>query len=591
MSFPRSAGGGRWGGRAHRRQPPSQPPPAARGKELNIERRLLQGDRRLLVYLSLAVGGGLLAAVAAVGQAAVLSQVLGGVFVRRLALPGLAWLLAALVLLAALRGAGLVAGELLGQRAAGRAKTALRRRLGSRLAELGPIALRGERTGEVATTMVQGVESLDAYLGQALPQLALAVLVPLLVLAVYLAVDPLTALAVMVTAPFIPILTVLIGLKTRDMMDRRWAQLARMGAHFLDMIQGLPTLKLFGQSQAQAAGIEEVSERYGRSTMDVLRVAFQSSLVLDLAATMGVALVAIEIGTRLLLRTLPFERAVFLLLLAPEFFLPLRQLALARHARLAGQSAGRRIFAILDSPPARSAATLRAPAAPGPGPVEIRVEGVGYTPPARDAPALREVSLRLPRGRTLALVGPSGAGKTTVAALLLGFASPERGRILVDGRPLQELDVAAWRRLVAWVPQLPHLFHGTVADNIRLGRPQAGQGELEAAATAAHAQTFIADLPLGYGTSIGEGGARLSGGQRQRLALARAFLLDRPVVILDEPTLHLDASTAAQVRRAILDHCRARTALIITHDAELAAAADLVVSLREGVTLPAEAVG
>ncbi|MDQ6741426.1 MAG: ATP-binding cassette domain-containing protein, partial [Candidatus Dormibacteraeota bacterium] len=235
--------------------------------------------------------------------------------------------------------------------------------------------------------------------------------------------------------------------------------------------------------------------------------------------------------------------------------------------------------------------TLRAPAAPGPGPVEIRVEGVGYTPPARDAPALREVTLRLPRGRTLALVGPSGAGKTTVAALLLGFASPERGRILVDGRPLQELDVAAWRRLVAWVPQLPHLFHGTVADNIRLGRPQAGQGELEAAATAAHAHTFIADLPLGYGTSIGEGGARLSGGQRQRLALARAFLLDRPVVILDEPTLHLDASTAAQVRRAILDHCRARTALIITHDAELAAGADLVVSLREGVTLPAEAVG
>jgi ATP-binding cassette subfamily C protein CydD len=558
--------------------------PAARGEE----KRLLQGDRRLLVYLGLAVAGGLLAAVAVVGQAALLSRVLAAVFVGHRTLRDLAWPLAALLALAALRGAGLVAGELLGQRAAGRAKAELRRRLGSRLAELGPIPLRGERTGEVTTTMVEGVESLDGYLGQALPQLALAVLVPVLVLAVYLAVDPLTAVAVMVTAPFIPILTVLIGLKTRDMMDRRWAQLARMGAHFLDMIQGLPTLKLFGQSQPQAAGIEEVSDRYGRSTMDVLRVAFQSSLVLDLAATMGVALVAIEIGSRLLLRSLPFERAVFLLLLAPEFFLPLRQLALARHARLSGQSATRRIFAILDSGGADG--TAPAAAAPAPGPVEIRLESVAYTPPAREVPALKEVSFRLLRGRTLALVGPTGAGKTTVAALLLRFASPERGRILVNGRPLQELDPAAWRRLVAWVPQLPHLFHGSVADNIRLGRPEATLAEVEAAADAAHAHTFIQALPDGYGTSIGEAGARLSGGQRQRLALARAFLLDRPVVILDEPTLHLDAVTAGQVRRATLAHCRGRTALVITHDVELAAGADEVVSLREGMTLPAEAV-
>jgi ATP-binding cassette subfamily C protein CydD len=314
--------------------------------------------------------------------------------------------------------------------------------------------------------------------------------------------------------------------------------------------------------------------------------------VLDLAATMGVALVAIEIGSRLLLRSLPFERAVFLLLLAPEFFLPLRQLALARHARLSGQSAARRIFAILDSPVAHSAVSRSAPpaAVPAGGPVEIRLESVAYTPPARGVPALREVSFRLPRGRTLALVGPTGAGKTTVAALLLRFASPERGRILVDGQPLQELDPAAWRRLVAWVPQLPHLFHGSVADNIRLGRPAATPQEVEAAAAAAHAHTFIRALPLGYGTSIGEGGARLSGGQRQRLALARAFLLDRPVVILDEPTLHLDAATAALVRRAILAHCHGRTALVITHDAELAAGADAVVSLRAGTTLPAGAV-
>jgi thiol reductant ABC exporter CydD subunit len=534
----------------------------------------------------------LLAAAAIVGQAALLSHVLAGVFVQHRLLGDLGWPLAGLLLLALLRGGGLVAGELFGQRAASRAKAALRRRLGSRLAQLGPLPMRGERSGEVATTMVEGVESLDGYLGQALPQLALAVLVPLLVLAVYLATDPLTALAVMVTAPFIPILTLLIGLKTRDMMDKRWAQLARMGAHFLDMIQGLPTLKLFGQSQAQAAGIEEVSERYGRSTMDVLRVAFQSSLVLDLAATMGVALVAIEIGTRLLLRSIPFELAIFLLLLAPEFFLPLRLLALARHSRLSGQSAARRIFAFLDSPAAPSPDGHSAAAsAPPPRPVEIRVESVAYTPPARELPALRTVSLHLSPARTTALLGPSGAGKSTLAALLLGFAAPQRGSILIDGRPLRDLEPVAWRRLVAWVPQLPHLFNGSVADNIRLGRPEASRQEIEQAAAAAHAHAFIRALPLGYDTSIGEGGARLSGGQRQRLALARAFLLDRPVVILDEPTLHLDAATAAQVRRAILSHCRGRTALVITHDAELAAGADAVVTMHEGMTLPAGAAG
>jgi ATP-binding cassette subfamily C protein CydD len=572
--------------------PPSQPPAAARGEGVHLERRLLRGDRRVSGYLALAVGGGLLAALAVVGQAALLSQVLAGVFVRHLAPDDLRGPLAGLLAVALLRGAGLVAAELVGQRAAGRAKAALRRRLGSRVAELGPLALRRERTGELVSTMVEGVEAMDGYLAQALPQLALAVLVPLLLLAVYLATDPLTALAVMVTAPFIPVLTVLIGLKTKDLMDRRWAQLARMGAHFLDMIQGLPTLKLFGQSKAQAAGIEQVSERYGRSTMDVLRVAFQSSLVLDLAATMGVALVAIEIGTRLLLRSLPFERAVFLLLLAPEFFLPLRQLALARHARLSGQAAARRIFALLDSPsPPAAPAPDRAAAVPGTAAPAISVEHVSYTPPTREEPALTDVSLRLARGATTALVGASGAGKTTLAALLLCFARPDRGRILVEGTPLEEIDTTAWRRLVAWVPQLPHLFQGTVADNIRLGRPGASEQEVERAARAARAHDFICALPQGYRTQIGEGGGRLSGGQRQRLALARAFLLDRPVVILDEPTVHLDAETAGVVRTAILAHCRGRTALVITHDAELAAAAGAVIVMREGATVPAEAVG
>jgi ATP-binding cassette subfamily C protein CydD len=550
-----------------------------------LDLRLLRSDRRAPTFLALAISGGLLAAVAVIGQAALLSRLLAEVFVRHQVPRSIAATLAALLGLALLRSLGLLLTETMGQRAAGRVKTALRRAIASRLLAAGPTVMRGERTGEVASTLGEGVDSLDGYLGQALPQLALAVLVPVLILAVFLVVDPLTALAVLLIAPFIPLLTALIGLKTKEMMDRRWAQLARMSAHFLDMLQGLPTLKLFGQSRAQAAGIEQIGERYGRSTMDVLRVAFQSSLVLDLAATMGVALVAIEVGTRLLLRSLPFERAVFLLLLAPEFFLPLRALGLARHARLAGRSAAQRIFGFLDTPG-------KLPPACGEGQgegmdasrLEIRVDRVSYTPPGREEPALRQASLCLAAGRITALRGASGAGKTTLAHLLLGFAEPDSGRIKVGGRPLEEIEAVQWRGEVAWVPQLPHLFHGSAADNIRLGRPEASRPEVEAAARAARADDFIRALPLGYDTLLGERGARLSGGQRQRLALARAFLLDRPVVILDEPTVHLDRATAAQVREAILAFCRGRTALLITHDPELAELADEVVVLERGQT-------
>jgi ATP-binding cassette, subfamily C, bacterial CydD len=599
---PPSAGEGRGGGESSQPgstrgagtfAPPPQPSPArGEGEEAGkrprerLDLRILRLDPLAARCVAAAVAAGLLATGAVVAQAALLSRVLAGVFVQHDRLGDVAGALVLLLLAALVRGLCLLAADVLGQRASGRVKRLLRRRLVSRLLELGPTFSRGERTGQLVTTAGEGVESLDAYLGQALPQLALAVLAPGLVLAVLLWSDPLSALAVLLIAPFVPVLTALIGARTKELVDRRWAQLGRMSAHFLDMLQGLPTLKLFGQSRAQLAGIEEVSRSYGRSSMDVLRVAFQSSLVLDLAATMGVALVAIEVGTRLLLRSLPFERAVFLLLLTPELFLPLRQLAVARHARLQGASAARRVFALLDAPP---------PARPAPGPgaaapprFEIRLEQVAYTPPGRDEPALHDVSLCLPRGCVTALTGPTGAGKTTVGALLLRFADPDAGAITVDGAPLSDLGPAAWRRLVAWCPQLPHLFHGTIADNIRWGRPEASPGDVERAARAALAGEFIRALPDGYATQVGEDGARLSGGQRRRIALARAFLLDRPVVILDEPTAHLDRRTGEAVREAVLRHCRGRTALLITHDERLARLADRVVVLERGRTLPAE---
>jgi thiol reductant ABC exporter CydD subunit len=543
--------------------------------------RVLRLDRAAGRLVAAVVAFGLLGTGAVVVQAALLSRVLAGVFVGGERLPQVTAAVVLLVAAAAARGLCLLAVEVLAQRAAGRVKRAARGRLAARLLAAGPAFVQRERTGELASAMGEGVEALDPYVGQALPQLALAVLGPALVLGVLLWADPLSALAVLLIAPFVPVLSALIGARTRDLVDRRWAELGRMSAHFLDMLQGLPTLKLFGQSGAQAGGIERVSRRYARSSMDVLRVAFQSSLVLDLAATMGVALVAVEVGTRLLLHALPFERALFLLLLTPELFLPLRQLALARHARLSGAAAAERIFAVLDAPVAAQPAASPAPA---PARFDIRFEGVAYTPPDREEPALRDVSFALRPGVITALTGPTGAGKSTVAALLLRFVEPSAGEITVDGRPLSAYPAAEWRRLVAWAPQLPHLFHGTIADNVRLGRPPASLAEVEAAARAARADGFVREMAAGYATAVGEDGARLSGGQRARVALARAFLMDRPVVILDEPTAHLDRRTAAEVRAAIVEHCRGRTALLITHDPELAALAGQVVTLAGGRT-------
>jgi ABC-type multidrug transport system fused ATPase/permease subunit len=350
------------------------------------------------------------------------------------------------------------------------------------------------------------------------------------------------------------------------------------------MIQGLPTLKLFGQSQPQAAGIEEVSDRYGRSTMDVLRVAFQSSLVLDLAATMGVALVAIEIGSRLLLRSLPFERAVFLLLLAPEFFLPLRQLALARHARLSGQSAARRIFAILDSPVAHSAVSRSAaPAAvPAGGPVEIRLESVAYTPPARGVPALREVSFRLPRGRTLALVGPTGAGKTTITYLLARFYDPGAGSVRIDGTDLRHVTLESLSRQIGIVFQDSFLFHASVRDNLLYARPEASEEEIKAACRAAYIHDFIESLPEGYDTVVGERGHRLSGGEKQRMAIARVILKDPRIVILDEATSSLDTVSEQLVQAALRPLFATRTSFVIAHRLSTILAADRILVIDHG---------
>jgi thiol reductant ABC exporter CydD subunit len=386
------------------------------------------------------------------------------------------------------------------------------------------------------------------------------------------------------TAPLIPIFMVLIGNLAEGLTKRQWVSLSRMSAHFLDVLQGLTTLKLLGRSREQVETIARISNRFRQTTMGVLRVAFLSALVLELVATLSTAIVAVEVGLRLLYGYLNFEQALFVLILAPEFYIPLRLLGARFHAAISGATAAQRIFEVLDAPlPVKT--TDRRPStadASALSPLHIRFSDVHYTYDEGSRPALNNVSFNIGPGQKVALVGPSGAGKSTIAHLLLRFIEPEQGAITANDLPLSEIDLTAWRRQLAWVPQQPYLFNASIADNIRLTRPEASKEAIIQAACWAYAHTFIETLPQGYDTIISERGARLSGGQAQRLALARAFLKDAPFLIFDEATANLDPEYETQIQAAMERLMQGRTALIIAHRLNTVYKADKILVIAQG---------
>ena len=510
-----------------------------------------------------------------------LSDAVARVFLGHQTLPDVAPAVVLMALLAAGRAALVWGGDLTAHSAAAGVKRALRRRLADHLLRLGPAFVRGERTGRLVHLAAQSVESLEEYVTQYLPARTLAGAVPLVVLLAVLILDPWTVPVLLFTGPLLLVLLALIGARTREQSRRREGELAWMSAHFLDLLQGLPTLKLFGRGRDQAATVATIGRHYGDTMMDVLRTAFQTSLVLEWGTTAATALVAIEISFRLMHGLLPFDRALAVLLITPEFFQPLRQLALRYHAGSAGKAGAEALYALLDTP----APEIRGHREP-PARLDVRFEDVSVAYDGGRRPALRGLSLTLAPGQTTALLGSTGAGKSTVAGLLLRFLEPDRGTITVDGVPLREIDPARWRARIAWVPQHPYLFSGTVAENLRLARPDAGPAALIAAAEEAQAHDFIARLPRGYDTPLGERGARLSGGQAQRLAIARALLKDAPLLILDEATSQLDAAREAGVAAALRRLRPQRTVLLITHRPALAATAQAVVRLEQGRAVP-----
>ena len=547
----------------------------------SITRRLLNLARDSRLALAATILSGLLTGLLTIGQAAGVSRLVDGVFLGRQLLSDGAGLLRLLLLIVGLRALLAWGSEISAKAVAVRIKSDLRQRLFDKICSLGPAYTRSERTGELVNAAVEGVEALDSYFSQYLPQLVIAVLVPLSILMVIFPRDPLSGLVLLLTAPLIPVFMYLIG-KTAEMLTKRqWDTLSLLSAHFLDSLQGLTTLKELGRSKEHTNSITETSNRFRDMTLSVLRVTFLSALVLELVATVSTAVVAVEVGLRLLYGQLAFQQAFFLLLLAPEFYIPLRMLGLRFHAGMSGTTAARRIFQILDIREQRTESSQ-------PGAAEIQsfsilsISALSYTYPGETESALKDITLEIHAGEHIALVGMSGAGKSTLAALLLQFIRPDSGQIAINHEPLTAFSFESWRRLIAWVPQNPYLFHDTITANLRLARPDATDEQLAAAVQAAHLDEFIQSLPQGYETVVGEEGARLSSGQAQRLALARAFLKNAPVLILDEPTSSLDPEQEMLVESAMHKLMRGRTVITIAHRLSTVFQADRIFVLEQG---------
>jgi ATP-binding cassette subfamily C protein CydD len=552
---------------------------------MNLDPHLLREARTARHWLALTVGLGWAGGIAAVLWARVLSRIISQVFLQRRTLGDVSSLLIVLLVIAAGHAGTIWASEVTANRVAGKVKADLRERFFAHVLTLGPAYVRDERTGELVNTAVEGVESLDAYLSQYLPQLALTVLVPVTFLILIFPLDALSGLVLLLTAPIIPVFMFLIGNLADAMTRKQWQLLSRMSAHFLDVLQGLTTLKLFGRARDQVQVIAQISDRFRATTLGVLRVAFLSALVQEMVTTLSTAIVAVEIGLRLLYGRLSFEQALFVLILTPEFYLPLRLLGTRFHASVSGVTAARRIFEVLERRQVNKdesrQGTLLSPCLPV-SLSSVQFNNVHYAYDDGARPALNGVSFQIDSGQRVALVGPSGAGKSTVAHLLLRFIEPQRGEIRVGGTSLLDVPATVWREQVAWVPQNPYLFNTSVAENVRLARPDAHMEDVIRAAREAHAHEFIQELPQGYDTLIGERGARLSGGQAQRLALARAFLKDAPLLILDEATSNLDPETEDLVRESIERLMQNRMTLIIAHRLSTVYRADQIVVLDAG---------
>jgi ATP-binding cassette subfamily C protein CydD len=549
---------------------------------MNIDRnlmRLLSEQKRpfILSGLSGAVGALML-----VAQAWVLSGIVETVFRHAPAWQAILPLVGLFALFSTLRVLFNWAGHHEAKKGTLAIRKTLTERLSGTIAALGPSYTRSEQSGRIVTTLLKGVESVDAWFSQYIPQLFLSLIIPVVILVAIFPADWLSGLILVLTAPLIPVFMILIGKRASAATEKQWNTMSRMSGHFLDMLQGLSTLKLFAQAKTRRDGIEEASENFRHSTMQVLKIAFLSSLTLELVGTLGTAVVAVSIGLRLLSGAIPFRPGLFALLLVPEFYLVLRQLGTKFHAGMEGVTASKEMHEILDRAASIPEAGSRKLTADEASTLPIVINNLSYRFPGSEKPALDGVSLTIEPGTVTALTGPSGAGKSTLLNLLLRFIEPSEGAISLGSRKAREFSLDSWYRQIAWVPQHPFLFNATIRENLLMARRDATQDEIDKALKQAGLLDMVRSLPDGLETMIGEQGARLSGGEAQRLSLARAFLKDAPVLLLDEPTSHTDPILEAQLRKAMEVLMQGRTVIMIAHRLESIRNADRIVVLDEG---------
>jgi thiol reductant ABC exporter CydD subunit len=526
-------------------------------------------------------------------QAVLLGVVVQRAFLSHRPLARLVGLLACLAGAFLIRAALAWLGELAAHRTSASVTSALRRQLLSRAVALGPSWLAGERTGELTSVATQGVEALDVYFARYLPTAVVAAIAPLILLTWVLWSDWRSFLILGVTVSVIPLFMVLLGLEAKRHAERQWNRLSGLAATFYDLLQGLPTLRAFNRARAGRRTLEKATEDFRVTTMSTLRIAFLSSLALEVLSAVGTALVALFLGLRLLDGSLHLAIGLAVLVLAPEVYLPLRRAASEFHASTAGQAAADRVLDILDEPVPAMRVQATASSATGTGAAGKR-EGAAITQrtltlsdlrvcyATRVAPVLDGLSLDVAFGEHVAVTGESGSGKSTLLAVVLGFVVPSGGRITVGGVELHELPLRDWRRQIAWVPQRPYLVRGTIADNLCLAGTKASGEALARAVEQSGLSGLLERLPHGLETPVGEGGLTLSAGERQRIAIARAMLRDAPLVLLDEPTAHLDADRELSLAQSLGPWLERRTVLVAAHRLGLVGRVDRTLTLIGG---------
>lgn len=546
-----------------------------------LDRRLLRQLPVVRWTIAASVAVGLVSAATVVVQALALASLLAGAMAG--ARPSdraaaFAWLGGAV----ALRGVCAFGGELLARTGSTWTKGQLRRRLLGAALRQAP-AGSGGSPAEVATVAGRGLDALDVYVGRCLPDLVLAAVAPLALVVAVGALDWVSAIVIAAALCLFPLFGALVGRANATLAGQRWRQVERLGRQIVDVFEGMAVLKAFGRSRQQRARIEQAGEALRKASLRTLRVAFLSALVLDELASISVALVAVPLGLRLLNGTVSLAAALAVLIVAPEVFLPLRRASAEFHQSAEGLAAVGSVMDLIgDAGGEGRERGVGAPGPPDPGRVPVELCSVHLAVPGRPRPILDGVELTIHPAETVVMVGANGAGKSTILSLLLAFSAPTSGVLRVGGLDLGSLDHEAWRKRIAYLPEHPSLLDGTLADNLRLADPAAGDEQLVAALAAAGAPELLDQLDEGLSTRIGEGGRPVSAGERQRIGLARIMLRPASLYLLDEPTVHLDVDTEAvvveQLRRTLAGH----SALIVTHRSAVLTLADRVVTLADG---------